>query len=185
MESQTPSQSPAIMLTFADFNRPDRSGRQARDNGLEVLGDPLSRTSTLTNNSPNPTRRSSRSRSRSRPNSRSSSMERLKHRRLSLMSDQVKDTHKYLGQELDIHCMGAVILICFFTSGLIDSVAFNSWNCFVGMQTGEHRSAPPRPSSSLATQLTDAQAIPSSQLSESAANLKPAIINNTTSPSSR
>ena len=25
---------------------------------------------------------------------------------------------------------------CFFTSGMIDAVAFNSWNCFVGMQTG-------------------------------------------------
>lgn len=101
------------------------------------------------------------------------------------MSDQVKDTHKYLGQELDIQGMGLVILICFFTSGLIDSVAFNSWNCFVGMQTGELSSAPLRPSSSFYTQLTNVQAIPSSQLSESAASLKPAIVNSTSSHSSR
>ena len=32
-----------------------------------------------------------------------------------------------------------VVIVCFFVSGLIDSVAFNSWNCFVQMQTGEHR----------------------------------------------
>ena len=30
-----------------------------------------------------------------------------------------------------------LLVILFFTSGLIDSVAFNSWSCFVGMQTGE------------------------------------------------
>lgn len=42
----------------------------------------------------------------------------------------------YSTQELDIAYMGNVIIACFFTSGLIDAVAFNSWNCFVGMQTG-------------------------------------------------
>lgn len=32
------------------------------------------------------------------------------------------------------------LLISFFNSGLVDSVVFNSWSCFVGMQTGErHR----------------------------------------------
>lgn len=43
---------------------------------------------------------------------------------------------RYAMHELDIAWMGAIIIICFFTSGLIDAVAFNSWNCFVGMQTG-------------------------------------------------
>jgi len=29
-----------------------------------------------------------------------------------------------------------VLLGCFLTTGMVDSVAFNTWNCFVGMQTG-------------------------------------------------
>ncbi len=43
---------------------------------------------------------------------------------------------RYTNHELDMAWMGGVIITCFFTSGLIDAVAFNSWNCFVGMQTG-------------------------------------------------
>jgi hypothetical protein len=66
-------------------------------------------------------------------------MERLSKKSRSVMSDQAKHTHKYLSHELDVQSMGMVILLCFFTSGLIDSVAFNSWNCFVGMQTGKSR----------------------------------------------
>lgn len=31
-----------------------------------------------------------------------------------------------------------ILVSLFFTSGLIDSVAFNSWSCFVSMQTGKH-----------------------------------------------
>lgn len=69
-------------------------------------------------------------------------MERLTKKRFSIVSDHAKHTHRYLSHELDEHFMGLVVLICFFTSGLVDSVAFNSWNCFVGMQTGK-----PRPSS--------------------------------------
>lgn len=45
-------------------------------------------------------------------------------------------THRFFYHELESSWMGIVIIVCFFTSGLIDSVAFNSWNCFVGMQTG-------------------------------------------------
>jgi len=43
---------------------------------------------------------------------------------------------KYLSRELRASYMGLVITICFFISGLVDSVAFNSWSCFVNMQTG-------------------------------------------------
>ncbi|KAK5193453.1 hypothetical protein LTR99_007005 [Exophiala xenobiotica] len=43
---------------------------------------------------------------------------------------------KYLNHELSLSYMSLVITICFFISGLVDSVAFNSWNCFVNMQTG-------------------------------------------------
>lgn len=39
-------------------------------------------------------------------------------------------------QELALAWMGSIVITCFFTSGLIDAVAFNSWSCFVGMQTG-------------------------------------------------
>lgn len=45
-------------------------------------------------------------------------------------------TSRYINHELDLAYMGCVIITCFFTSGLIDAVAFNSWSCFVGMQTG-------------------------------------------------
>lgn len=43
----------------------------------------------------------------------------------------------YSNDELETSWMGAVIVACFFSSGMIDAVAFNSWNCFVGMQTGK------------------------------------------------
>jgi hypothetical protein len=43
---------------------------------------------------------------------------------------------RYFNRELDVAYMSIVIILCFFISGLIDSVAFNSWNCFVDMQTG-------------------------------------------------
>jgi len=42
----------------------------------------------------------------------------------------------YTNDELDLAYMGCVVITCFLTSGLIDAVAFNSWNCFVRMQTG-------------------------------------------------
>lgn len=68
--------------------------------------------------------------------SRNSSIERRKEGSFIDFTMQAKHTHRYLSQELALPFMGLPILICFFTSGLIDSVAFNSWNCFVGMQTG-------------------------------------------------
>ncbi|OQV09391.1 hypothetical protein CLAIMM_13517 [Cladophialophora immunda] len=45
-------------------------------------------------------------------------------------------SQRYLFQELDTSYMSVVLVICFLISGLIDSVAFNTWNCFVNMQTG-------------------------------------------------
>ncbi|KIV94837.1 hypothetical protein PV10_02567 [Exophiala mesophila] len=45
-------------------------------------------------------------------------------------------TKRYLYNELTVAYMSLVVIVCFFVSGLIDSVAFNSWNCFVQMQTG-------------------------------------------------
>jgi hypothetical protein len=46
-------------------------------------------------------------------------------------------SQRYLFQELDSSFMSLVLVICFFISGLVDSVAFNSWNCFVNMQSGK------------------------------------------------
>lgn len=56
---------------------------------------------------------------------------------LSKTATMVEKPVGYLDQELDAKWMGGVIIACFFTSGMIDAVAFNSWNCFVGMQTGQ------------------------------------------------
>ena len=58
---------------------------------------------------------------------------------------------RFFYHELDSAWMGAVIITCFFTSGLIDSVAFNSWNCFVGMQTGESHPLLPSTSANITT----------------------------------
>ncbi|EXJ86660.1 hypothetical protein A1O3_03613 [Capronia epimyces CBS 606.96] len=55
---------------------------------------------------------------------------------LNMLSKLRGSVHNYLSQELDGSYMSVVIILCFFISGLIDSVAFNSWNCFVDMQTG-------------------------------------------------
>jgi hypothetical protein len=61
----------------------------------------------------------------------------------SIISQPARATRRYLGQELHVSWMGVHIIVSFFTSGLIDSVAFNSWNCFVSMQTGSCASYSP------------------------------------------
>lgn len=71
--------------------------------------------------------------------SRNSSVDRSKRGNvgdIDVSTAKMQKTRQYLETELDPRWMGSVIIVCFFTSGLIDSVAFNSWNCFVGMQTG-------------------------------------------------
>jgi uncharacterized membrane protein YoaK (UPF0700 family) len=47
-----------------------------------------------------------------------------------------KQVHRYFNHELRTPFTSIILIICFFTSGLIDSVAFNVFSCFVGMQTG-------------------------------------------------
>jgi Protein of unknown function (DUF1275) len=42
----------------------------------------------------------------------------------------------YFNQDIAEAHTSIYLLVSFFTSGLIDSVAFNAWSCFVGMQTG-------------------------------------------------
>jgi hypothetical protein len=59
----------------------------------------------------------------------------------SRMTDQKANVViSYLVAELDrdvwMGAMSAVPIICFCISGMIDAVAFNTWGCFVGMQTG-------------------------------------------------
>ena len=53
------------------------------------------------------------------------------------MARTAEISQRYLFRELDPSFMSLVLVTCFFISGLIDSVAFNSWNCFVNMQTGK------------------------------------------------
>lgn len=62
-----------------------------------------------------------------------------------------------------------ILLACFFTTGMVDAIAFNTWNCFVGMQTGWSTTAP------ISTEgMTDhlLQETPFSQLLESVISLK-------------
>ncbi|KAJ9615123.1 hypothetical protein H2200_001197 [Cladophialophora chaetospira] len=84
---------------------------------------------TLTNNSPSST---------SWP-SRESSADGRKRRAMGQMEKITRTTQasqRYLTHELDSCGMTVILIILFFISGLVDSVAFNSWNCFVNMQTG-------------------------------------------------
>jgi Protein of unknown function (DUF1275) len=45
----------------------------------------------------------------------------------------------YFNEEVAGARTSLYLLVSFFTSGLIDSVSFNAWSCFVGMQTGKKR----------------------------------------------
>ncbi|KEF60981.1 uncharacterized protein A1O9_02545 [Exophiala aquamarina CBS 119918] len=90
---------------------------------------------TLTN-STLPTPQSSRDSSRERrKRSRSRSSMTVRIDLSGTLSMRVR-TQSYLYDDFDCSYMSLIIIICFFISGLIDSVAFNSWNCFVQMQTG-------------------------------------------------
>jgi hypothetical protein len=42
-----------------------------------------------------------------------------------------------LDAEIDTKWADLILLGCFFCSGLIDSMAFNMYACFVSMQTGQ------------------------------------------------
>ena len=42
----------------------------------------------------------------------------------------------HFGQEIGQEWVDTVMILCCFLSGLVDSVAYNSWGCFVSMQTG-------------------------------------------------
>jgi hypothetical protein len=38
--------------------------------------------------------------------------------------------------DIDTGWTDTILLGCYFISGMVDSAAFNTWKCFVGMQTG-------------------------------------------------
>lgn len=48
----------------------------------------------------------------------------------------VRQQRRRLHQTLNSTCMIVFIISGFFTSGMTDAVAFSSWNCFTGSQTG-------------------------------------------------
>lgn len=65
------------------------------------------------------------------------------------MADDLEkpQTHKSqirqrLNAEIDANWADSILLGCFFCSGLIDSMAFNMYACFVSMQTGQQIIAP-------------------------------------------
>jgi hypothetical protein len=43
----------------------------------------------------------------------------------------------YLQENIDTFLTSIPILVCCFTSGLIDAGVFNAWSVFASMQTGE------------------------------------------------
>ncbi|KIW10619.1 hypothetical protein PV08_11583 [Exophiala spinifera] len=102
----------------------------------EGVDSPLGRVDsslTLTNTSTYPSPRSSV------PSSRTASVDRQKRAIMGHVDGPFRQNgviHRYSYHELDATYMSFVIIVCFFISGLVDSVAFNSWNCFVNMQTG-------------------------------------------------
>lgn len=42
----------------------------------------------------------------------------------------------YMVAQIDTKWADGLLLLCFFCSGLVDSMAFNMYGCFVSMQTG-------------------------------------------------
>ena len=61
------------------------------------------------------------------------------HEMASSCTSQSSSIMGYLNQDVAGAHTSVYLLLSFFTSGLIDSVAFNAWSCFVGMQTGRTR----------------------------------------------
>lgn len=53
---------------------------------------------------------------------------------------------RYLNAQIDTKWADLILLACFFCSGLIDSMAFNMYGCFVSMQTGTHPPSSLQPS---------------------------------------
>jgi uncharacterized membrane protein YoaK (UPF0700 family) len=49
---------------------------------------------------------------------------------------RAKQVRRYLNHELRSSYTSLILVVCFFTSGLVDSVSFDVFSCFVGMQTG-------------------------------------------------
>ena len=47
---------------------------------------------------------------------------------------------KHLVQDVDEAWSDVILLVTCFIAGLVDSAVFNTWSCFVSMQTGK---APP------------------------------------------
>ena len=43
---------------------------------------------------------------------------------------------RYWDEDVDPKWADLLLILCFFTSGVVDSVAFNVWSCFASMQTG-------------------------------------------------
>src|SRR6266498_5165392 len=43
---------------------------------------------------------------------------------------------RHIAVDVDTRWADVVMITCCFISGLIDSVSFNTWGCFVSMQTG-------------------------------------------------
>ncbi len=107
------------MSRLSSHPRPTEAGLHRTDSSL-----------TLTNDSPSFTPWSSMDSSTDR-------QKREPMEKMEKISRTAEISRNYLLQELDSSYMSVVLVTLFFISGLVDSVAFNSWNCFVNMQSGK------------------------------------------------
>lgn len=126
-----------MAVTFLDVHRNSSQGTNHNPTSNFDLSKYHSAAPTL-NNTPSASRQSSPSRNKVKeriptPSPTRGDIEAMDSR----FSKEASRLSNYSSQELDIAYMGNIIIACFFTSGLIDAVSFNSWNCFVGMQTGK------------------------------------------------
>lgn len=128
--SSAPPHRPSLAVTFVDVERADmeRTGSNIDLEKFNSAAPTLNNTPSGSRN-PSPDRKKVSSRSPT-PSPKQVDIEAMDSK------ERINTISRYTNDELDIAWMGGVIITCFFTSGLIDAVAFNSWNCFVGMQTG-------------------------------------------------
>jgi hypothetical protein len=49
----------------------------------------------------------------------------------------IKTTTKFFYQEVDSSWTVVLVVVCFFTAGMVDAVSYSCWGTFVSMQTGK------------------------------------------------
>lgn len=55
---------------------------------------------------------------------------------------RISRTQKFMAQDVHEDWADMILIILSFISGMVDSAVFNTWSCFVSMQTGMSPSPP-------------------------------------------